>query len=210
VPLSLTGGALPPREELLKAALESNSSVQRARDEVSVAEAGLGESESRRLPTVNLDGRYINYGSASGANSLEWNVGLSVSYPIFTGGSVGRSIARSQAAERSAVERVKWTEAEVSGQLDRSLSAVEEAIARSEALQVAVSRFEEVTRIEKLRLDTGTGTELDYIRAEADLRAARASLIESRYGEIAARSELARMTGSLSAEWVSTHVRSEP
>lgn len=210
LPVSLTGKTLPGREELVEAALESNATVRQARDEVSIAEAGLGESESRRLPTVNLDGRYINYGSASGANSLEWNVGVSVSYPIFTGGSVGRAIARSRAAERSAVERVKWTEAEVTGQLDRGLAAVDESIARCDALEVAVSRYEEVARIEKLRLDTGAGTELDYIHAEADLLAARASLIESRYGEISARAELARMTGSLSVEWVSTHVRSEP
>ena len=210
VPVALTGVSLPSREETLQSALQSSPSARLAKDEIAVAEAALDGSRSRRLPSVNLDGRYINYGSASGANSLEWNVGVSLAYTVFNGGAVSNAVARSQSAARSASERLRWTELEVAAEVDRGYAAMEEAKARIESLSTAVARFDEVSRIERLRLETGVGTEVDYIRAEADRVAAEAGLIEARYTEIAARAELARAAGRLSPEWVTEHLRSEP
>ena len=45
------------------------------------------------------------------------------------------------------------------------------------------------------------GTQTDYLDSEASLFGARAGLIEARHREIAARSELARVTGTLDPEW---------
>jgi outer membrane protein TolC len=210
VPVALAGPSLPPREEVLRSAIQSSPSARLARDELAVAEAALDGSRSRRLPSITLDGRYVNYGSASGANSLEWNVGVSLAYTVFNGGAVSSAVARSQSAARSATERLRWIELEVAGEIDRGLAAMEEAEARIDSLKTAVARFEEVSRIEKLRLETGAGTETDYVRAEADRFTAEAGLIEARYTEIAARAELARIAGSLSPEWVAEHLRSEP
>ena len=210
VPVALIDVSLPSREEILQNAVQSSPTARLARDELAVAEAALDGSKSRRLPSVNLDGRYINYGSASGANSLEWNVGVSLAYTLFNGGAVSDAVARSQSAARSASERLRWTELEVASDVDRGYAAMEEAKARIESLSTAVVRFDEVSRIEKLRLETGVGTEVDYIRAEADRVAAEAGLIEARYTEIAARAELARVAGNLSPEWVTDHLRSEP
>ena len=210
VPVALAETSLPPREEILRNAVQSSPSARLARDELAIAEAALDGSRSRRLPSISLDGRYINYGSASGANSLEWNVGVSLAYTVFNGGAVSSAVARSQSAARSANERLRWIELEVAAEIDRALAAIEEADARIESLRTAVARFDEVSRIEKLRLETGAGTETDYVRAEADRLAAEAGLIEARYGEIAARAELARIAGGLSPEWVTEHLRSEP
>ena len=210
VPLSLGGPSLPPREEILRSAVQSSPSARLARDDLAIAEAALDGSRSRRLPSISLDGRYINYGSASGANSLEWNVGVSLAYTVFNGGAVSSAVGRSQSAARSASERLRWIELEVAAEVDRALASMEEAEARIESLQTAAARFDEVSRIEKLRLETGAGTETDYLRAEADRLAAEAGLIEARYAEIAARAELARAGGSLSPEWVAEHLRSEP
>jgi outer membrane protein TolC len=210
VPVALADTSVPSREETLKSALESSPRVRLARDELAVAEAVYDGSRSRRLPSVNVDGRYINYAAASGDNSREWNVGVSLDYTVYNGGAVASGIARSQSAARSAAETLRWTELEVAGEVDRAFSAVEEAAARIESLRTAVARFEEVSRIEKLRLDTGVGTESDYVRAEADRLEAEAGLIEARYAEIAARAELARVAGSLSPEWVTENLRSEP
>ncbi len=210
VPVALADATLPPREEVLESALQSSPSARVARDELAVAEATVDGSKSRQLPSISVDGRYINYGSASGANSLEWNIGVSVAYTVFNGGAVSNEVARSSLAARSAAENLRWAELEVAGEVDRSLSAVEEAEARIGSLATAVARFDEVSRIEKLRLETGVGTEVDYVRAEADRLAAEAGLIEARYAEIAARAELARVAGSLSPEWIAQNLRSEP
>jgi outer membrane protein TolC len=209
-PVTVVDASLPPREEIQRSALESSPSARVAREELAAAEAAVDGSESRRLPTVNVDGRYINYGSASGANSLEWNVGLSVAYTVFNGGAVSSAVARASSAARVAREKLRWAELDVAGDVDRALSAIEEARARVESLKTAEARFAEVSRIEKLRLETGVGTEADYLRAEADRFSAEAGLIDAGYSEVAARAELARVTGALSPDWVRGNFRSEP
>jgi outer membrane protein TolC len=67
-----------------------------------------------------------------------------------------------------------------------------------------------VSRIEKLRLETGVGTQADYLRAEADRFEAEAGVIDARYAEAAARAELARIAGALGPEWIRENLRSEP
>ncbi|HJS72800.1 MAG TPA: TolC family protein [Vicinamibacteria bacterium] len=210
VPVALADVSLPAREEILRGALEASPMAQKAREELAVAEAAVEGSRGRQFPSILLDGRTINYGSFSGENSFEWNVGVSVAYSLFSGGTVSSAVARSVSAARSASERARWMELEVAGEVDRGLSAVEEADARIESLVTAVARFDEVSRIEKLRLDTGVGIEADYVRAEADRLAAEADLIEARYAEVAARAELARVAGSLSPEWIEQNLRNEP
>jgi outer membrane protein len=210
VPVDLAASPLPRREEILSSALQSSPRVRLARDDVAVAEAALDGSRSPRLPSVHVDGRYINFASAAGDNSREWNVGVSLAYSLFNGGAVSSAVARSQSAARSATERLKWTELEVASEVDRALSALDEARARIESLETAVARFDEVSRIERLRLETGVGIEADFLRAEADRLSAEAGLIEARYAEISARAELARVEGRLGPEWVDEHLRSGP
>ncbi len=200
----------PLGTRFLRGALESSPKTRQAKDELAVAEATVDGSEGRKFPSIQVDGRYINYGSFSGENSLEWNVGLSATYSIFNGGTVSSAVARNVSAARSAAERLRWMEIEVAGEVDRGISAVLEADARIESLATAVARFDEVSRIEKLRLETGVGTEADYVRAEADRLAAEAGVIEARYAEVAARAELARVAGSLSPEWIEQNLTNEP
>lgn len=210
VPVTLDDDPLPCREEILRGALESSPKTRQAREELAAAEATAGGSRGQNLPSIHLDGRTINYGSFSGENSFEWNVGVSVAYSLFNGGAVSSVVARNVSAARSAAERLRWMELEVAGEVDGGLAAVEEAGARVESLATAVARFDEVSRIEKLRLETGVGTETDYVRAEADRLAAEADMIEARYAEIAARAELARVEGSLSPDWIEQNLRNEP
>ena len=83
-------------------------------------------------------------------------------------------------------------------------------LARIAALQSAVEQSAEVARIERLALEVGSGTQSDYLDAEANLLRARADLIEARHAEISARVELARVLGELSPEWLARTVESAP
>ena len=71
-------------------------------------------------------------------------------------------------------------------------------------------RFTEVVRIEKLLLSSGSGTETDYLNAEADLLGARANLARASHAEIAARAELARAGGQLDAAWIDRALEVRP
>jgi outer membrane protein TolC len=88
--------------------------------------------------------------------------------------------------------------------LDQALTSLKEQRARAAAVARAVAQLAEVARIEQLALETGAGTQTEFLRAQADLRRARAALVEARYGEIIARVDLARSTGALSPAWLTS------
>jgi len=146
----------------------------------------------------------VDRGKASGDFRGEWQAGLGISYPLFTGGQREGQIRRADADLRVRTEQRRQVEMVLEQSVDRALATLREAHARVAALTTAVARFDEVVRIRRLSLQTGSGTQTDYLGAETDLLRARASLVEARHGEIAAWVELARVTGELSPAWLAT------
>ena len=209
-PFELAGSAPPGGAELLMTALDHNPAIAAARLRVAVAGAGVASAESERRPRVSAVGSLIDFGSAAGHFTNEWTAGVVVAYPLFDGGAARERRARAVATRDVAVETLRLREAETADQLDRALSAVREAAARRASLATAVDQFAEVARIERLRLDTGTATQTDFLTAEADLLAARASLVDARYAEQMARVELARVTDELDTDWLRRHIVEAP
>lgn len=207
-PVEMTESALPSREELLDRAMAASPALERARREHAAAVAGRAVAGAARWPSLDLVGAYVDRGGLDTEHQLEWNVGVQLSYPLFTGGAVSGAAARADAESRAAAQRVRAVEQQLAGDVDRALAAVEEAGARVASLETAAARFAEVVRIELLRLDAGSGTQTDYLSAEADLLAARAALAEARHGAIAARVDLAHVIGALDLEWVNQLVES--
>ncbi len=194
------------RAALADAARRTSPAIREARLRVDAADVAIALVESERRPRLDVVGNVINFGSAHGRFSTEWNAGVQLAHPIFNGGATTQRLARARAARAAEAAQVRVAELRVDAEVDRALSAAAEAAARSESLSVAEARFAEVARIEQLRLDTGPGVQTDYLRAEADLLAARASLAEVEFGALAARIELARVTGELDVDWLRRNV----
>jgi outer membrane protein len=204
--VALIDHLLPDRESLEAQALRSSPVVAQARSRLASAEAGLAVARSGLWPELSLKGNYNYFGSGQGNYEAEWQSGIQLSYSIFEGGARSKAISRADEVKQSAREQLNLAEIQMNREIDRASSAVLEARARVDSLLTAVARFEEVARIEKLLLETGAGTETDFLNAEADLLTARANLVEARNGEISARVELARVTGLLSLPWLSQTV----
>ncbi|OGF97712.1 MAG: hypothetical protein A2Z06_04215 [Candidatus Glassbacteria bacterium RBG_16_58_8] len=212
VGVTLSGSAHDPgpRNELISRALLSNSSVQEARHMRDAAKQGSAMAKSARWPRLLLDGSLFDQGDLEGNRVTEWKAAAVLNLPLFTGGMTTGRIARAKAAERGALEGLRLREYEVTKALDWALAALEEARARVESLTEAVEATEEVVKIEKLLLEAGSGTQTDYLDAEANLVTARANLVEARHGEIMARVDLARLLGELDGEWLSRHLEDHP
>ena len=194
----------PPTPDSLRARARSSSpAVDRARREVEATEAQVSVARSARWPRVELGGRLLHWGSdADPAAATEWNAGLQVSVPVFTGGAVGSRIERAEAERDAARERLRQRRLEAEREVDAALSAHRRSEARRRSLEVRVRSLEEVARIEALRLETGTGTQNEYLDAEAALLEARARLARTRYAALAARVRLARAWGVLTLDWL--------
>lgn len=202
VPVRRSDAPLPPRAELLAAAREGSPAMARARRQVAAAGAAVDEAKGAWWPELKLGAAYIQRGSAATRSFGEWSAGTTLSFPLYTGGATGAGVERSRAGQRESQELLRLTELQLAEEVDRACTAVAEARAREASLTSAVARYAEVARIEKLALDAGTGTQTDYLAAEADLLAARASLAEAVMHGVAARTELARVTGQLSPTWL--------
>jgi len=179
-----------------------SSDVQQATQAVLAAEARLDEERGARFPSVEAAAGLLDYGTLSGRHTFEWQAGVQVSWPIFTGGARSAAMSRA-AADLNAAERdLDVTVLHVAQALDAAETSVLEADARAEALGLAVTQWEEVARIEALALEVGSGVQHDLLRAEAGLFSARAGYATARYDAIVARARLARAEGRLDRRWV--------
>jgi outer membrane protein TolC len=198
------------RTVLLQRFEAANPELQEALGLTEAADQGRRAAAAAWWPRLDVAGAYLLFGSKEFEFQGEWQVGLRLSYPLFTGGQ--RSRAVSEAGAQAEEARAQYELARLRGHevVDRALAAVEEQRARVEAIATAVEHLVEVARIERLALEAGRGTQTDYLGAEASLRRARASLVQARHAEIAARVELGRVAGELTPSWLSAMLETVP
>lgn len=204
--VALADTTLSPREGWIATALEKSPALLEAKRRRLAADASRRAAQGARWPELSATGAYTDWRDLEGDDALEWNAGLRVSLPIFTGGAIGQRIARARASAQGASAGERLAEIETRHAIDQAYSAVTAARARVESLERAVARFAEVARIEELQLQSGGGTQTDYLKSEADLLTARANWIDARNGEIAARAELARTAGVLDEGWLAARL----
>lgn len=207
VPVELADPQAPLREELAAEGIAASPAVAQARAQVAAAEAQIALARAVARPELRAVGNYNEWTSSQGDFTGEWNAGLQLTVPLFDGGATRSRIARAEAAHRAAQEQVRVAELQVREDVDRAAAALDEAEARIASLGTAVERFAEVARVQKLLLDEGAGTQTDWLNAEADLLAARASLADARHAAVLARVDLARAAGRLTPEWLRENIR---
>ena len=176
--------------------------IERAARAVTAARARAAEERSGRFPTLEAGAGLLDYGTMSGGHVLEWQAGLQLSWPLFTGGARSAAVRRAAAELAAAEGELAATELRVAQAIDAARTAVVEAEARAEALDLAVSQWEEVARIEALALDAGSGVQADLLRAQAGLFRARAGHAAASYDAVVARARVARAEGRLDRTWV--------
>lgn len=198
------------RADLEARAVASSPAVERARRDAAAAEAARALAHAAYLPELRAVGALQEYGDSSFDFKTEWVAGLLLTVPLWDGGATGARVARAEAAQTTAVAAVAAAELDARSAVDHALAALAEADARAAALTRAADRLAEVARVEKLRLDVGAGTQVDYLDAEAELASTRADLTGARTGALLARVELARATGELGTDWIRRTLEEQP
>lgn len=211
--VSLVPLAAPPPED--RSALESRAfaaspAIARARREAAAAEAARALARTGYFPELRAVGSLQQYGSGDLDFASEWNAGLVLAIPLWDGGATTARVRRAEASRDAATAAVAEAELAVAAGVDRGIAAWNEAAARSGALERAVERLAEVARVEKLRLDVGAGTQVDYLDAEAALASTRAERTSAVAAALAARVELARLAGELGPDWIRKTLEEKP
>jgi len=202
--------ALPARELLTVEALAASPEVARTRAELAAAESAAALAASGRRPRLRVEASWLDFGSSEGDFTAEWQVGMRLGLPLLDGGATRERMAAAEARRVAASEEVRAAEQRVEEALDGALARMEESRARLASLEIAVGRSAEVSRIEQLKLETGVGTQPEFLDAEADLLGARAGVVHARLGTITAQLEIARVSGRLGAAWIAAHMEEGP
>ncbi len=189
-------------DQLVSRAIEANPQITTARYDVEAKRAAERGTRASWLPTIQLAAAVVTYAGSGVDLTGEWQGGIAVSYPIFTGGARVHRIAGAAAAREAAESSLRARELELAIGVDRLTAKVLENRARVAALTAAVTHVAEVARIEQLALSVGAGVQSDFLRAEADVFTARADLVRAVHGEITALIALAGATGDLSPIWL--------
>jgi outer membrane protein len=191
VPLSLS------EDQLVAAVIEGSPSVLSARAGMSANEAAERASRTQYLPTIRLTSGYgwFNQEAAVTTGSTSWQLGLSLSYPIFNGFQREESVERARVG--STVARVQLDDAQRAARAEvqriyGSLMLAEQRIAlTTEAVGVA----EEDLRVQQERYRLGSSTILDLIASQTNLLQAETDLVTSRFDFHVARAELEALAG---------------
>lgn len=202
--------AVGSRDALIEQFEAGSPELAEARQRTEAADLARRAAVSAWHPKLDLVGNYLLFSSPNYDLRGEWQAGIQLSYPLFTGGARSGAVSVATARRTAAEEQLRLARLEGEELIDQALTAVEESRSRAVAVETAVAHLAEVARIEQLALDTGAGTQTDFLRADAELRRARAQLIEARHAEILARIQLARTTGELSVEWLAGILETQP
>jgi outer membrane protein len=197
------------RSRLVARAARTSARLRELEDRAQAAGAGVAALRRTAYPELRFSSAYVDRGRWWGDYSAEWQIGLAVSYSVYGGGRES-SIRKAVADERSANSQLRLARMAVETAVDEALGAMHEARARVAALSSAVDQSVEVARIERLALEVGSGTQADFLEAEANLLGARAGLIETRHAEVMARVALARILGELTREWITRTLEHVP
>jgi outer membrane protein TolC len=182
--------------------LDRSPVLLRERARLEAARGRTIEERAARRPPLQLRAGVLTFGSAAGEFAAEWQAGIQLSWPLFTGGRRAAAIEQADAEFALAGESVRLREMELSQAREASDAAARDAAARAIALEASVAQWEEIARIEALALAEGTGVQTDFLQAQAALLNARAGLAGARYDEVLARASLAHTEGRLDRAWM--------
>ncbi|MEM1385617.1 MAG: TolC family outer membrane protein [Pseudomonadota bacterium] len=190
------------REEAVQLALRNDPSLIAARLEREATGSDVRSAIGALLPQVSLLGELSRTDTVRGdfGADTDLSVGVSVTFPFYTGGfnfsnvreaqaSVEGAQADITAAERDAAQDVgiAWADLEV------ARASIEAGILEVQAAQLAFDGVQEEAKV-------GARTTLDVLDAEEDVLEARADLVEARRDEYVASYTVLETIGMLTID----------
>ncbi len=209
LPLSDPPPALPT-DPASEQALAAAPTVIQAEAAVRAADAGADAARSAWLPSVSAALGYSFFAGGGVDAVAEWQAGLQISYPLFTGGARRGAVAAAAADAARARADTRVVRERAAQSADAARTAEIEARSRVVALEAAVTGFDELARVERLALDEGAGIQSDWLRAEAGLFQARAGLADAGYSVLRARLAWARAVGRLDLDFIDSLLEMTP
>ena len=183
-------------------ALERNLRLLAARHDTETARQEIERIQAGHFLTLDAVGSFGLNDSESGAfgETTRANVGLRLSLPLYSGGSILSRTRESQHRHQRALEVLERERRRAQRETREAYLGVDSGISRVRALEQAVRSSETAAEAIEAGFQVGTRTSVDVLDAQRDLFRARRDLSEARYGYILDVLRLKRAAGILSKD----------
>ncbi len=180
----------------VREAIANRPELQSEQQRVAATRANVAAARAARDPRLLADGYFGWNDTAFLPETKEWQVGVSISLPIFDGGSRSHRIARSraeferqQAAYDTRLLQVRQEVWAADAELERAWEAIG-------ANETNVRASEESLRVVRERYQTGAALITDLLDTQTVLARAEASLAEARWTYLEDRAAVDRAIGA--------------
>jgi outer membrane protein len=182
-------------EEAVRCAIANRPELRAALSRVEAARAAVSGAKASRAPKVRADGSYGVNDTTFLPETKEWQLGVSVDWPVFDAGSRAHRVARSQAelAREQAAQDVRVLQ--VRQEVWAAQTEFERAREAIAANETNVRASEESLRVARERYQSGAAVITDLLDTETALASSEASLAAARWTLLIARAEYERAMG---------------
>lgn len=199
----------------LKLAEERNLQLLTANTSVDIAKFDIKSARSGHYPTVSLTANASSSDSGgttvvtdsglltSDDRSNTYGIGLNVSVPLYTGGSVTANVDSAKYSFIANSEERERIHRSVIRSVRSNYNDVKAAISRIKAFEQAVISAESALKATEAGFDVGTRTIVDVLNSTRNLFDARRNLSRVRYGYVTSMMSLKLAAGTLSEQDVS-------
>jgi len=181
--------------------LDHRSDLLAGRSRINASKAGLSAAKKGWLPALNAGFSYgwnDRQGPSEGQvfkQDYVWQLGLSVSWPIFDRFATKVSVDQMSAQFRIAEYNLQQSKLDAVLDLKQIVVNLEQARKRLDLAEETVEQAEENQRLAEERYRVGAGTVLETFAATASLTQAQGQLIDARVDYLINQADLLRATG---------------
>jgi len=185
-PINPAVANLPPLGEMVQQALEQRPEMQQRVYERDMRRKAIKIAQSDYWPSLDA---VAGYGWQSQSDRLtlsenisrSWTAGLTLSMPIFQGGRTRGAVSQAVAEHGQALLAVEQTRDNIRLEVEQAYDRLLQAERSLETQQNTIAMAEEGLRIANLRYQSGVGTLLEVLSAQAALTQTREILAEATF-----------------------------
>lgn len=187
-------------------ALTQNPNVQAAQVAIEIAQQQIDKERAANSLTLDLAASHgyqhaLRGDLSNGSDEMTQNqVGLQLSYPLYTGGAVGAKIKIAQQDYNKAIDSLEKSRREIQKQTHSAFLSVLSNISRVKALEQSVKSNQVSLEATQIGFDVGTRTSVDILNAQTTLLSAQKNYSQTRYAYIMNTLTLKHAAGTLSVQ----------
>jgi outer membrane protein len=185
-PVNPAIAGLPPLSTMVQQALERRPEMQQRVYERDMRRKAIKIAQSDYWPSLDAVAGY-GWQSQSDAFTLNenisrsWTAGLTISLPIFQGGRTRGAVSQAVAEHNLALLAFEQTRDNIRLEVEQAYDRLLQAKRSLETQQNTIAMAEEGLRIANLRYESGVGTLLEVLSAQAALTQTREILAEATF-----------------------------